>query len=356
VKNSAAYVVAVALILGAVLAAGCGGYHAGMPDQARNPQVAAAPLPAAFAWTSSGVLVGPQDDGDRRIVSVKDPSIVRFQDRWHLFAATADAKGGWSMVYLNFADWPDAATAPQFHLDHNTNLAGYHCAPQVFWFAPQKKWYLIFQSQQPQYSTTDDLTRPESWTAPRDFFPAKPASVKDGWIDYWIICDDTHAYLFFTGDDGRFYRSRTPLDRFPEGMSDPVVVMQDPDKFHLFEAGATYRIKGRNLFLTIIEALGPNGVRYYRGFTADRLDGAWTPLADTWEHPFAGINNVTFGAGVEPWTKDISHGELIRDGYDQTMTLDPDHLQLLYQGRRPQEGNVSYDQLPYRLGLLTLQK
>src|SRR6185295_714608 len=100
------------LVMGALLAAGCAGYHAGMPDRVPNPETTTLPLPDAFAWTSAGVLAGPQDDGDRRIVSVKDPSIVRFKDRWHLFATTADSKGGWSMVYLNFADWPDAATAP----------------------------------------------------------------------------------------------------------------------------------------------------------------------------------------------------------------------------------------------------
>lgn len=317
---------------------------------------AGSPLPSSFAWTSSGELVAPKDDGDRKIVSIKDPSIVRYGGRWHLFATTADADGRWQMVYLSFADWAEAAAAPHFHLEYNPNLKGYHCAPQVFWFAPHRKWYLIFQSQHPQYSTTDDLAKPETWTAPRDFFTVKPASVKELWIDYWIICDDTHAYLFFTGDDGRFYRSRTTLGEFPNGMSDPVIVMEDPNKFHLFEASATYRIKGRDQYLTIIEALGPNGTRYYRGFTADRLDGSWTPLADSWDRPFAGMTNASFAEGADPWTRDISHGELIRDGYDQTMTIDPANLQLLYQGRRPQEGQIPYHALPYRLGLLTLRK
>jgi len=52
------------------------------------------------------------------------------------------------------------------HLDDNPNLRGYNCAPQNFF---------------------------------------------ESWLDYWIICDDSHAYLFFPDDHGRMYRSRTTL-------------------------------------------------------------------------------------------------------------------------------------------------
>ena len=97
--------------------------------------------------------------------------------------------------------------------------------------------------------------------------------------------------------------------------------------------------------------MGPS--RYYRAYISDRLDGEWTPIpgADTYEEPFAGINNVTFEDGVEPWTSDISHGELIRDGYDETLTIDPENLQMLFQGRDPDSGG-QYHELPYRLGTL----
>ena len=77
------------------------------------------------------------------------------------------------------------------------------------------------------------------------------------------------------------------------------------------------------------------------------------PDATTFERPFAGINNVKFADGVKPWTSDISHGELIRDNYDETPTIDLNNLQLLFQGRDPAL-NTSYSQLPYRLGLLRL--
>ena len=53
------------------------------------------------------------------------------------------------------------------------------------------------------------------------------------------------------------------------------------------------------------------------------------PNATTFEQPFAGINNVKFADGVKPGPTDISHGELIRDGYDETPTVDLNNLQLL---------------------------
>ena len=86
----------------------------------------------------------------------------------------------------------------------------------------------------------------------------------------------------------------------------------------------------------------------------DELDRTPVPGADSWDTPFAGINNVTFADGVTAWTRDISHGELLRDGYDEKMILDPSNLQLLYQGRDPASGG-NYSLLPYRLALLTLE-
>ena len=54
-----------------------------------------------------------------------------------------------------------------------------------------------------------------------------------------------------------------------------------------------------------------------------------------------------------PWTADISHGEMIRDGYDQHLEIDTCHLQYLYQGVDPTMTGVSYNSLPWRLALLT---
>jgi enterochelin esterase-like enzyme len=309
-------------------------------------------LTGPFQWISSDMLVKPVSDASHELLSVKDPTVVYHDGRWHVYATTANTKGHWSMVYLSFRDWSEAANAKPYYLDSNPNLRGYHCAPQVFYFRPHKKWYLIYQSQHPQYSTTNDISEPETWSKPMSFFSDKPGSAPHLWIDYWVICDDTHAYLFFTGDNGLLYRSRTTIGEFPQGMSDPKIAIEETRDV-LFEGSMTYKIKGTTKYLTLVEALSPN--RFYRAFIADRLDGEWIPLAEaeTHEQPFAGINNVTFEEGVEPWTSEISHGELIRDGNDETLTIDPANLRMLYQGRDPASGGP-YHALPYRLGLLTL--
>ena len=100
----------------------------------------------------------------------------------------------------------------------------------------------------------------------------------------------------------------------------------------------TYKIKGTDKYLTLVEGLGPQPLlpRVSRRSARRRVDA--DPGADTYEQPFAGPNNVTFEDGVEPWTSDISHGELIRDGYDETLTIDPQNLQMLFQGRDPDSG------------------
>jgi len=83
------------------------------------------------------------------------------------------------------------------------------------------------------------------------------------------------------------------------------------------------------------------------------LDGEWRPLAAEWGNSFADDTRVRSHDGKPLWTKGISHGELLRDGHDQTLTIDPANLNLLYQGLRPGwDPKLNYIQLPYQLGVL----
>jgi len=170
---------------------------------------------------------------------------------------------------------------------------------------------------------------------------------KAGGLDYWIICDDERAYLFLTTLNGKMWRLWTRKDDFPNGFAHCELALQAK----IFEASHTYRIKGRDQYLTIIEE---NGRRYYKAYVADRLDGRWTPIADTPQRPFAGWRNVRPDPGVEPWTDNVSHGELIRDGVDETLTVDPANLRMVFQGMWDKHKRArKYGQFQWRIGMLT---
>ncbi|HEY6880425.1 MAG TPA: non-reducing end alpha-L-arabinofuranosidase family hydrolase, partial [Polyangiales bacterium] len=107
-----------------------------------------------------------------------------------------------------------------------------------------------------------------------------------------------------------------------------------------------YKLKGANKYLMIVEAQG--AARYFRAWTATSLDGPWSLLTND----FAVKKNVALSVN---WTNDISHGDLVRTNADETFTVDPCNLQLVFQGRAPESGG-DYGRLPYRLGLITLQR
>lgn len=218
------------------------------------------------------------------------------------------------------------------------------------------RWYLVYQAGPPMFSTADRPDDPTRWTAPAPFFATTPGIIdkNGGWLDFWVICDAGSCHPFFSDDKGRFYRSTTSVEQFPRGFSEPVVVMADAEAARLYEACNVYKLKSSGKFLALIEAFdqGSESRRYFRSFTADKLDGAWTVLHDGAASPFAGERNVAF-AGA-PWTRDISHGELIRAGYDETLLLDDTTpLRYLFQGFPPNASTDDYGAIPWSLGLLT---
>jgi hypothetical protein len=326
-------------------------------------------------WKSTGILVAPQNDATHYLYSIKDPTIFRYQDKWEIYATAymvsgpaAEALlnpgtnqtprrgggGAFNMIQTSFADWKDAPNAKLHYMDAKPGFGGYRCAPEVFYFSPQKKWYYTFQTQPPVYCTSDTPDDPMSWTSPQQFFaPGTPTPNLP--IDFHFIGDGEYMYMFFTGDDGNFYRSRTTYADFPKGFSAPVIAMHG-NRNSVFEAGFTYKIKGTDKYLTCVEAIGQT--RYYRAYVADKLDGEWYPIEgfDTFEHPFAGKNNMTFEDGVTAWSGQVSHGEMIRESNDERMILDPDNLMFLYQGISDADNHGDYGRLAYKLGLLRAVK
>ncbi|GAA0414309.1 hypothetical protein GCM10009530_78480 [Microbispora corallina] len=298
-------------------------------------------------------MIAPKPDSTHTIAGIKDPSVVYYNGRYHVFASTAQS-AGYGLEYLNFTDWSQAGSATQYYLDRSPIGGGYRAAPEVFYFAPQKLWYLIYQTGNASYSTNPDISNPNGWSAPKNFYSGMPSIIQQNigngyWVDMWVICDSANCHLFSSDDNGHLYRSQTSLADFPNGMSQPVIALQDANRNNVFEASNVYKVAGQNQYLLIVEAIGSRG-RYFRSWTSSSIAGSWTPLAASESNPFAGAANVTFPAGA--WTTDISHGEMVRTQVDQTLTISPCRMQYLYQGRDPNSGG-DYNALPWRLGLLT---
>lgn len=312
-----------------------------------------AALPSRFSWSSSGTLISPKPDATHNIAGLKDPTVVQYNGKYHVFASTASSSG-YNLVYLNFSDWSQAGSATHHYLDRTAIGKGYRAAPQVFYNAPQRLWYLVYQTGNASYSTNPDISNPNGWSAPRNFYSSMPDIIKQNigngyWVDMWVICDSANCYLFSSDDNGHLYRSRTSVGQFPNGFTNTVIAARD-SKYALFEASNVYKVQGSNQYLLLVEAIGSDGRRYFRSWTTTSLAGSWTPLAASESNPFARANNVAFPSGS--WTRDISHGEMIRAGYDQTLTIPACRLQYLYQGMNPNAGG-DYNTLPWRLGLLT---
>lgn len=154
-------------------------------------------------------------------------------------------------------------------------------------------------------------------------------------------------------DQGHIYRSTSAVSQFPNGFGDggnTVIAASAPNKYDMFEADNVYKVDGSNTYLMVVEAIGSDGHRLFHSWTSTSLTGSWTPLAATQSNPFLAASNTTFSGNS--WTQDLSSGEAIRSGYDQTVTISPCHLQYLYQGKDP-SANQSYNLLPWRIGLAT---
>lgn len=298
---------------------------------------------ADVQWQAGAPVLLAGQAGAFDETAVKDPSVVFIEGQWHVFY-TARGNGEYTTGYVSAPTLEGLRNAPHHELKQVRGRSSrYACAPQVFFFAPQRLSYLIYQTRdanyQPVYSTTKTIDRPESWSEP-EVLLAKNEGAK--WIDFWVICDESTAYLFYTRSHRDVYVRTTTLEAFPHGWSEGKSVLSG-----VHEAVHIYKAKGCDEYHMIYE-LNERGARSFGLAKANRLTGPWEKVTDR----YAAGSQLSYEPGCPRWTEMVSHGEMIRSGYDQRLEYDADSPVMLIQGRLNDTSDTPYPSLPWKLGLL----
>lgn len=287
------------------------------------------------------LLPGMEDSFDE--VAVKDPSIVYFEGSWHLFY-TARGRNEYTTGYTCAKELAGLRVSQRHQLGNIRGKTTYGCAPQVFYFEPHKKWYLVFQNTdsnyQPAFSTNSDISDPLSWSDPA---PLTEKDSKFKWIDFWIICDETNAYLFYTEDHNNVMVRSTSVSLFPKGWGGARIAFRG-----VHEAVHVYKVKGEPKYNMIYE-VNKDGIRSFGLAVAGSLQGEWVKVTDS----YASGKSLKYIGRTSPWTEMVSHGEAVRSGYDQMMEYEPAQSWWIVQGLLKSEMNVPYESLPWKLGFIS---
>jgi arabinoxylan arabinofuranohydrolase len=265
----------------------------------------------------------------------KDPTVVYYGGKYHVFYTGANQSGGWQMLYTSASTISGLKNARRTFM--SSIGESYFCAPQVFYYEPKGLWYLVYQdgTHGAAYATTTNIADPGSWSGPKSF----GISGNMGW-DYYIVCDNSYAYMYNSPSDGsgNVYVRKTSLANFPRGWSAPTVAIKNS-----FEGAHVYKSLADGKYYLIIE--DQKDGRYYELWTSTGAGGPWTQVAEKW----AWRGNLSYNGSR--WTTNVSHGEFIRAGYNQKMEInDINKVDFLIQGST--NLNLPYQKIIWDLGII----
>lgn len=333
-------------------------------------------------WNVSAPLFSARHDHSLDNVAVKDPSIVYYQGKYHLFyTAKSKTNCGNKTKFSTGCAYASAGTldklndAKRFNID---SIAGMPViAPQIFYFEPHNLWYLIAHTPEvkgylsalkPVYLTNTNIENVFGWSEAKEI---KTGKSDDGfWIDFWVICDDQHAYLFYSGQNGSLFRLDCPLNAFPEGFSksQPKIALsqQDADNsgsWKMFEAAHIYHVKKENRYLALLEGAYHHPVRtgdvdsrnrFIFGMTTDSLNGKWERIEFEKDEFLAEAKNLFSEDGSRSHYTQVSHPELIRSGFNQKLEIENFDLTMVFQSFDGSKipDSYHYNELPWELALM----
>jgi hypothetical protein len=312
-----------------------------------------------ITWKVDRPVFSASHKGGFDDASVKDPSIVFYNEKWHLFYSGLSQDRDLQIGYVN-ADKLDVLMDGKRHMLEFTNvenLANKYAAPQVFFFEPHQKWYLVFQGYwndvQPLYSCNTNIEDPTQWTQPK---PLMPKFEQNSWVDFYVICDEEYAYLTYSRDYRSVYAVRTSIEDFPVGFdTDSLIKLIDDPNIEFGEAAHIYQALGTDEYHMIYESsdLTNNRERRYSLYSSKNIAGPWNV-----KYPdYASKELLKRSRNNEGWPEEVSHGEMIRTNYSQNMEYNPKDVRFLMQGIISSERGENYTpeqywMLPWKFGIL----
>ena len=335
-------------------------------------------------WNLSGPIFTARHDHSLDNVAVKDPSIVYYQARYHLFYTAKsmtikDNKARYSIscAYASAETLDKLNHAKRYSIDSIVGTV--IIAPQIFYFEPQKLWYLIAHTPKvvsnlstltPIYLTNPNIEDVNGWSEAKEI---QTGRIDDKfWIDFWVICDDENAYMFYSDQKGAVLRLECPLNTFPEGFSNSkpelalyVNYMNEDIAWKMFEAVHIYYVKKENKYLALLEGAYKHPARkgdvdarsrFIFGMIADSLNGKWERIEVEKNEFLAEAKNLFFEDGGRMHYTQVSHPELIRSGYDQKLEIEDYNLTMLFQTFDGSgiPDTYNYNELPWELVLMKI--
>lgn len=331
-------------------------------------------------WTVSKPVFTKGSPNDFDNVAVKDPSIVYYNGKYHLFytaKSSKQAEGGLKYDidtgYVCAAKLEGLNSAKRYNF---RDIVGeIVIAPQVFYFSPQKLWYIVGHTKvsgkpnlAPIYMTNTDIENVYGWSKPKILKTGK--SNKEFWIDFWVICDDDNAHFFYANQKASVLRMQCPIESFPEGLADAKGQIaltlkgeDDKGKWEMFEAEHVYHVKNPDKYLIILECgyyepkknwYGDARKRFMTAMVADRLEGPWSRLENDDNEFFANADALFNEDGSKSAYTQVSHLELIRSGYDQKLEIDDLNIEILFQSFDGSDtpDDYNYNELPWELAVM----
>jgi endo-1,4-beta-xylanase len=99
----------------------------------------------------------------------------------------------------------------------------------------------------------------------------------------------------------------------------------------------------------MIYELNKEGMRSFGLAIAKDLSGPWIKRTDR----YATGDQLKAFSKTQTWTEMVSHGELLRSGYNEKMEYEPNGCRWLIQGVLKKDSKVPYPSLPWKLGIIS---